>query len=448
MQGYTRREFLKMVGSGGAALAIPGPRVNKKTQQTKPNILFILADDLGWADVGYHGSEIMTPNIDSLAKNGVRFTHHYVAPTCSPTRACFLSGRYSSRFGVVSPTNDRVFDFDLTTLPKAMQSCGYETGITGKWHLGSKPEWGPQKFGFDHSYGSFAGGVNQLLHLYKKGTYSRTWHRNDEYVEEEGHATDLIAREAITWIEDSADSEKPFFIYVAFTAVHVPIQEPPQWVRLYDGKIDNTSRKHYAACATHMDNAVGGMVEALERTGQRRDTLIVFISDNGAQRNWKNKDLYPGDDLVNNSTLGSNLPLRGWKGQVYEGGIRVPALANWPDGLNHGVVEVPVHIVDWMPTLCQLTGYQPEQDLNWDGRDVWPLVNQSASNAETRTLYWRTPKDLALRQGDWKLIAHGDQEELYNMATDPNERHDLAGAHPDLVSQLRSLLDEQRKLDQ
>jgi arylsulfatase A-like enzyme len=429
------------------AMSKPGINETIDTHQARPNILFILADDLGWADVSYHGSEIMTPNIDNLAETGVRFTHHYVTPWCSPTRACLMSGRYSSRFGVVTPTNDRVFDFDMTTLPRALKSCGYETGITGKWHLGSKPEWGPRKFGFDHSYGSFAGGVNQLLHLYKKGPYSRTWHRNDEYIDEEGHATDLIGREAIRWIEDSANTEKPFFIYVAFTAVHVPIQEPPQWVELYDDKIGNISRRHYAACAAHMDDTIGQMVKTLERTGQRQNTLIVFISDNGAQRGWENKGLYPGDDLMDSPVLGSNLPLRGWKGQVYEGGIRTPALANWPDGLEPGKVEASAHIIDWMPTLCRLAGYQPEQNLNWDGRDIWQFIDRTKRVEEPRTLYWKTPNASALRHGDWKLIAHEEKEELYHLAADPNEKEDLAPRYPERIAQLQALLSEQRKMD-
>ena len=234
----------------------------------RPNILFLIADDLGWADVGWHGSEIDTPNLDALARQGVILDQHYVTPMCSSTRACLLSGRYSTRFGIDSATNERVFPPGMTTLASALKSLDYETGLTGKWHLGSMPQWGPLQFGFTSSYGSFAGGVDQYLHLYKRGPYQKTWHRNDQYVSEKGHATDLIAREAIRWIERS-DRNRPWFIQVAFTAVHVPIQEPEKWVKPYADRIRNESRRHYAGCATHMDHTIGEMMEAIQRAGQK-----------------------------------------------------------------------------------------------------------------------------------------------------------------------------------
>jgi len=411
----------------------------------KPSVLFIVADDMGWKDIGFHGAEILTPNLDRLAASGVRLEQNYVMATCSPTRAGLLSGRFPSRFGLVSPTNRRVFPFGMTTLASALKSRGYLTGITGKWHLGSMPEWGPRKFGFDRSYGSLAGGVNQYTHFYKDGPYRRTWHRNDQYCEEEGHSTDLFAREAIRWIDAAGD--RPFFILVAFTAVHYPLQEPDRWTGLYDGKIEYPSRKLFAACATHMDDTVGRMVEALERTGRRQKTLIVFTSDNGGQRSWTTTSQYGGGHTPC-PVLGNNGPLRGWKGQLYEGGIRVPAFAQWPGVLKPGRLDTPVHVVDWFPTLARLAGFEVDDSLKLDGRDIWPLLANPQQSSAARTLYWKTRGVSALRHGDWKMLAYPKRTELYNLAEDPYEKQNVVGRHPERVAELQALLAEQQKLDE
>ncbi|HWE97882.1 MAG TPA: sulfatase-like hydrolase/transferase, partial [Tepidisphaeraceae bacterium] len=205
------------------------------SQDKRPNILFILADDLGWGDVGFHGGKIPTPNLDRLAPQSVELAQHYVYPVCSPTRASFLSGRYASRFGVTTPQNERAYPWDTVTLARALKSRGYDTAITGKWHLGSSPDWGPQKFGFDHSYGSLAGGVGPWDHRYKEGPFSRTWHRDGKLIEEQGHVTDLITHEAIQWIQTRGDH--PFFLYVPFTTVHIPIREPDEYVKRVPAEI-------------------------------------------------------------------------------------------------------------------------------------------------------------------------------------------------------------------
>ena len=204
-----------------------------EAEKNRPNIVILVADDLGWADVGYHGSSIRTPNIDRLQSRGVELDFHYVAPMCTPTRAALLTGRYWSRFGNTKPSNERVLPWDTMTLARALQGAGYRTAISGKWHLGSKPEWGPRKFGFDQSYGSLAGGINPWNHLYKHGPYTRTWHRNDELIEEEGHVTDLLTSEAVRFIKEK--KKEPFFLYVPFTAVHTPFDEPPKWL----GRVNN-----------------------------------------------------------------------------------------------------------------------------------------------------------------------------------------------------------------
>lgn len=432
-----------MAAGVGTALMPVGGCISKlarsgSAKAGRPNIVFIIADDLGWADVGYHGSEIKTPNIDRLAEQGVRFEQHYVAPTCTPTRVGLMSGRFPSRFGVTTPAYGKIFDDDTITLASALCSCGYDTAIAGKWHMGSPPQYTPLKYGFNSSYGYFHGQIDPYTHHYKTGV--RSWHHNDEYLDEKGHATDLITNEAIRVIESKHDN--PFFLYVAYSVPHFPLDEPDKWTSVYE-QIEQPSRRWFAASVTHMDYGIGRIVDVLNRTGKRKDTLIIFVSDNGGQKSWHSKQQYKGRYADKPHTvLGDNRPLRGWKGEVYEGGIRVPALANWPGVLRQGKVTAPVHIVDWMPTLCELVGYSSEQDLHWDGQNIWPLVCGGEDKPAPRTLYWKTPNASALRRGDWKLVARnkGKKTELYDLAADPYEKQDIAQQHPQLVNNLRQLL--------
>jgi len=415
-----------------------------------PNILVLVADDMGWADVGYHGSEIQTPNIDGLAKSGIKLERHYVTPMCSSTRACLLSGRYSTRFGLDGATNAQVYPFGMVTLASALQSVGYETYITGKWHLGSKAESGPLQFGFSESHGALAGGVDQYSHLYKNGEYQKTWHRNDQPLEEEGHATDLFAQQAVNWIESSAKTDAPFYLQVAFTAVHVPLQEPDEYIAPYKDSIENESRRRFAACSTHMDSAIGKILDSLDQTGQKENTLVIFTSDNGGSGPWKPRGLYPGTyDAC--PVLGNNLPLKGRKGTVYEGGIRVPAVVNWPKHLEPGELQQAIHIADWMPTLLDLTGYETEEDLKFDGKNIWPLLTGSDSQPAWRTMYFKRGKSSALTYGPWKLVEHsGKQEptrELYDLINDPNEKVDVSKAQPVLVEVMAKSLAQQQALD-
>jgi arylsulfatase A-like enzyme len=257
----------------------------------KPDIVFIIADDLGWADVAFNGGNAPTPHLDKLAREGVELTQHYVAPVCSPTRAGLLTGRCWSRFGVTTPTNNRALPWDTITLPRALKAAGYDTCLTGKWHLGSLPEQGPNHFGFDHSHGSLAGGVSPWNHRYKQGPFSVTWHRNETLIEEEGHVTDLIAAEAADWI--ASRGEAPFFLYVPFTAVHLPVKEPAEWVARVPAAITGEVARHYAASVMHLDDAVGRIVTALEKKGRLENTLLVFTSDNGGSTALKSPDTVP-----------------------------------------------------------------------------------------------------------------------------------------------------------
>ena len=407
----------------------------------QPNILIVVADDLGWADVGYHGSRIKTPHIDELARSGVVLDQHYVAPVCSPTRCGLMTGRCWSRFGINNPASRQAMAFDTVTLARAMKAAGYDTAITGKWHLGSMPEWGPRKFGFDHTYGSLGGGTGPYDHSYKMGPYTRTWHRDDVRIKEEGHVTDLIAAEAVRWIEGR--SERPFFLYLPFTAVHIPIDEPREW-RDVNPQIADFNQRLYAACTSHMDAALGRVLAALERTGKRQNTLVIFFSDNGGCPVAQNDDpAYPDvHQYVPGVCGGHNEPLRGMKGELYEGGIRVPAVVQWAGRLKPGVMASPVHVTDWMPTLCALVGYQPDHDLKWDGQNVWPLL-EGRKPAGPRTMYWvsRSANGSAVRQGDWKLIVYRDgkkkkPDELFDLAHDPLEKQNLAERFPERIKEL------------
>jgi arylsulfatase A-like enzyme len=418
-----------------------------------PNIVIFLADDLGWADVPWHGSNYKMPHLDALAKQSVRLEAHYVHPMCSPTRAALMTGRFASRFGVTGAQNPRCLPWDTVTLAKALQSVGYETAITGKWHLGSRPEEGPQKFGFDHGYGSLAGGCGPFNHRYKEGPFTYTWHRNGKLIEEEGHVTDLIAREAVQWLEGRGD--RPFLLYVPFTAIHVPIQEPDKWLAMNDHLTDPGQRLR-AACASHMDDVVGQVLAVLERKKLRDNTLVIFFGDNGAHGPQANQGgPYPGD--YGELRVGNdNKPLRGHKGGVYEGGIRTPGLAAWPGKLQPAELHAPLHAVDWMPTVCALAGAKVG-DLKWDGIDIWSALVEPSRRQPPRTIYTAAPgfRAQAVRHGDWKLVVtqaggkknQAAQEELFNLAADLGETQNLASQKPDVLAAMKQRLAEIARRD-
>lgn len=419
-------------------------------EPARPNILFIVADDLGWGDVGWHDGFAKTPNLDRLVREGVELDQHYVQPVCTPTRTALLSGRYPGRFGphALAPSNLRAMPPGTVTLAAALRSLGYRTYQTGKWHLGSRPEWGPTQYGFDHGYGTLTGAADPWTHKYRRGPYESTWHRDGVRLDEEGNATELIAAEAIRRIEEG---RSPWFVYVAFHAVHTPVDAPEAFKRLYDGvkfhadPVLHESRLRMAAMIAQLDAKVGQFVEALEKTGQRDNTLIVFTSDNGGIESLKNA--YVGD--VGDSPLNSeNDPLRGQKNTLYEGGTRVCAFVNWPGRLEPRKHAAPMHAVDWFPTLANLVGYKPKANLAWDGVDQWPALAGKASPSKPRTIYIAMRNGCALRHGDWKLIVRANSKpELFNIAADPYETQDVAANHPQTVAELQTLLARQQSLD-
>lgn len=411
-----------------------------------PNILFIVADDLGWSDVGWHGGFGKTPNMDKLVLEGIELDQHYVQPVCTPTRTALMSGRYPGRFGpqALKPTNLRAMPLGTMTLAAALRLKGYYTCQSGKWHLGAKQEWGPNAFGFDHGYGSLTGAADPWTHRYRKDSpYVDTWHRDGQPLQEEGNATELVAAEAIRRIKQK---RSPWFMYVPFHAVHTPVDAPDEYKKLYEGvkfhdePEKQDSRLRMAAMVSQLDAKIGRFVETLEATGQRQNTLIIFTSDNGGIESLKNAY----DGKVGDSPLNSeNDPLRGQKATVYEGGIRVCAFMNWPGKLAPRKFTHPMHAVDWFPTISSLVGYAPKADLNWDGINQWPLLSGATDKSEPRSIYINTKAgNRCLRHGDWKIVTNiGAKAELYNLASDPYEKKDLAAADPEKLAEMQKLLD-------
>jgi arylsulfatase A-like enzyme len=406
----------------------------------RPNIVFILADDLGWEDVGWHGGQIKTPHLDRLAAAGARLEQFYVLPVCSPTRAALLTGRYPMRHGlqvgVVRPWAQYGLPLEERTLAQALREAGYVTAICGKWHLGHvRPEYLPTRRGFDHQYGHYNGAIDYFTHV-RDGGFD--WHRDDKVSRDEGYSTFLIARESVRLIGQHG-GKKPLFLYVAFNAVHAPHQVPEEYTKPYAHLKE--PRRTYAGMLAAMDEAVGQIVAALDAKGLRKNTLILFASDNGGPA--------PG-------RVTSNGRLRAGKGTLYEGGVRVPAFATWEGRIKPGtVVNEPLHIVDWYPTLLKLAGAPLEQKLPLDGQDIWPTISAGRPSPHADILINATPNRGAIRAGPWKLVINGHRDdgadgakpkkpagpttvELFNLAEDPYEQNDLSARHPERVKELRA----------
>ena len=417
----------------------------------RPNVLLIVADDLGWSDVGWHGGFGKTPHMDRLVREGVELDRHYVQPVCTPTRAALLTGRYPGRFGphAIAPSNRRALPPGTATLASALKTAGYATFQVGKWHLGSRPECGPSHYGFDHSYGTLTGAADPWNHKYRRGPYEDTWHRDGVRVDEDGNATELVAAEAVQRIRagaalrDAAGGRQPWFLYVAFHAVHTPVDAPEQFKRLYDDvRFDTDPAKHdsrlrMAAMVSQLDAKIGEFVAALDETGQRRDTLIVFTSDNGGIESLKNA--YVGK--VPDSPLNSeNDPLRGQKNTLWEGGVRVCAFANWPGFLAPRQCKSVIHAADWFPTLAGLLKLERVENLQWDGVDRWMAITGSGDAVRQKPLCIVHASGRAVFDGEWKLIVRKKgPAELYDLTGDPFEQHDRAATEPALVEQLSAI---------
>ncbi|MBK0369276.1 sulfatase-like hydrolase/transferase [Flavobacterium agrisoli] len=415
----------------------------------KPNIIVIIADDLGWHDVGYNGSEIKTPNIDFLAKNGVQLNRFYVNPTCSPTRASLLTGRPASRMGIVAPIGDRSklkLPDSIPTLPKFLKKQGYQTALIGKWHLGLNLESSPKGYGFDYSYGFLHGQIDQYTHLYKNG--DKSWYRNGEFIEEEGHTTDLLTNDALHWLSKQKQQNAPFYLQLAYSAPHFPLQEEEKWKKPYK-QIQNDSRRDYAAAVAHLDHAIGQVLESLKKQQLDKNTVVVFMSDNGAMENWDAKDQY-GGKFSGNSVLGDNTPLRDWKTSNYEGAVRVPCVWYWKNHVKAQENKNYVSVIDFLPTFLGLSG-EKNGSTSVEGIDIWQSISENKTLAK-RPIYIRGHLQACVIQEPWKLVKSNLKKgtpsfELFNLETDPEEKNNVFLQEPTLAKTLTAELENQMQKD-
>ncbi len=461
-----RRAFLGRLGAGALGLAGLGAAARAQSAKRPPNIVFILIDDMGWADVGCFGSTLHeTPHIDRLAASGLRFTDAYAAcPVCSPTRASIMSGKYPARTGVtnflkgtLSPPDSPVLTapygdalaLEEVTIAEALRGAGYATGHVGKWHLGGKG-FAPEDQGFEFNAGGGASGM-------PKSFYWPEWDGNPplEGSHKGEYLADRLTDEACRFIETNRD--KPFFLNFCHYSVHVPIEAKPDKVAKYEAKIKENppapgqqNNAHYAAMVESVDDSVGRVVAALEKCGIADDTVIFFFSDNGGLA------VHEGNFAHTPAT--TNAPLRDGKGFLHEGGIREPLIVAWPGGVRPGgVCAAPVSSVDFLPTCCALAEVDPAgagiRDL--DGADLSGLLKNPRGKGPDRALFWHYPHFAnqggrpggAVREGCWKLIENyefGDLE-LYNLAEDAGETKNLAAEQPERAAKMLETLRAWRK---
>jgi arylsulfatase A-like enzyme len=411
-------------------------------REDRPNILIILADDLGYADIGVNGcQDVPTPHIDSLAKNGVRFTNGYVSgPYCSPTRAGLLTGRYQQRFGHEfnpGPAGNANPDFGLplteATMADRLKAHGYTTALVGKWHLGSEAKFQPQQRGFDEFFG-FLGGAHSYLNNQDQRNPIM---RGTEAVKEVTYTTDMFGDEAVAFVE--RNKSKPWFLYLAFNADHGPMEATEKYLARV-ANIQDSRRRTFAAMHTALDDNIGRVLTTLKKYNLENNTLIFFFSDNG------------GPTRVNASR---NDPLRGFKAQTWEGGVRVPFLAQWKGKLPAGKTYThPIMQIDILPTALVAAGMQIKPDWKLDGVNLLPYLTGKNMSAPHEALYWRFGEQMAIRRGEWKLIkAPGAGAEiaerfsratiegahLYNLAADIGEANNLAAKEPEQVKKLSAM---------
>ncbi|MEO7319055.1 MAG: sulfatase-like hydrolase/transferase [Chthoniobacteraceae bacterium] len=409
--------------------------------ETKPNIVYFLIDDMGYADTGFNGcKDIKTPNFDKFAKQGAVLDCLYGQPVCSPTRACLMTGRYPVRTGVYNTVQYRLpkpWSLPLAerTLAQTLHDERYTTAMIGKWHLGDdSPDYMPTRRGFDHQYGFMGGSMNSFV----GGAAGRKktpgdWYRDDKQSPEEGFSMHLLAKEACRLIREQP-AGKPLFLYVAPHEVHTPWLSPEENQKPY-GQLSKR-RKELAAATAVADEAFGQIMSALDEKGLADNTLVIFSSDNGGT-SW--------------DKVSDNGPLRGGKSDIYEGGFRLGAFAWCPGKIPAGIhIAEPLHVVDWYPTLAKLAGATSERKQPLDGKDILPVLTQGAKTPhEEILLIGSRPGQQAIRVGDWKLLinpaefrssAKSEPVELYNLAEDLGEKHNLAAANPERVKAMQARL--------
>lgn len=429
------------------ALALLCVGAFRASAETKPNVLVIVADDLGYGDIGVHGGrDVPTPNIDALAASGVRCTNGYVpAPYCSPSRAGFLTGRSPTRFGhefnphvgdettLGLPLNERTIADDL-------RGAGYATGLIGKWHQGYSAAHHPQSRGFDDYFGFLVGGHNYLLHKDAEAKFGSAHshdmiYRSRELQKLDGYTTDLFTDEALGFMDRHAD--KPWFLYLAYNAVHTPLEVLEKYGARVPASVTDPERRGYLSLLIGLDDDIGRITARLRETGRDKDTLIFFFSDNGGA----------GRKPFLAYNTGVNAPLSGDKGQTLEGGIHVPFFVSWPGKVPAGKsYDPPVSTLDILPTACAVAGARADADL--DGVNLLPHLTGEATATPHEALYWRFGPQKAIRKGNWKLVDSRDFEaktqsgwQLYDLSKDIEEKNNLAAAKPDVVAELTAAWD-------
>jgi N-acetylgalactosamine-6-sulfatase len=435
LKPLTRRAF---VGAAGAALARGAAAAGKP-----PNIILFLADDLGWADASCFGSrDIRTPNVDALARRGVRFNHYYCnAPECTPTRTALLTGRYQQRVGgmecAIGVSNVGRYDdaawlqkrgelglpASETTFVKVLQRNGYDTAIFGKWHLGYAEKFRPSQHGFDEYLSILGGGADYFTHREDDGTL--VLNQNGKPLERKGYLTDIFADEAVSWLKRR--STKPFFLYLPFNAPHVPIQDPDGFdPRIGTAPVQQKVRSVYVKMVERLDKRIGDVLAQLRAMGQEQNTIVLFLSDNGGDPN------------------GDNGPLRGRKSSLWEGGIRVPLVMCWPGHLPEGRTNPQVTLsMDLGPTLLRAAGVTATAGVRFDGKDILDIA-AGRSEPQSRTVFWRFKRAQAVRkcarEGDLKLVIDNGEEGLHDLARDEREEHNLLPAAAAEAARLKKLL--------
>ncbi len=437
-KGMTRREFVGTAAIG--ALSAAGLQGGSALPAVRPNIIFILADDLGWGDLSCYGRpDYSTPNLDKLAGQGMRFTNAYsAAPVCTPTRVGFHTGRYPARLpvGLEEPIRDRKqlgekgktigIPHEHPTVSSLIKKAGYDTALVGKWHLGYLPHFGPLRYGFDEYFGLMSGAGDFFTH--KDMTGAPDLFEGEVPVERAGYITDLLTDRAVEYIKHP--HKNPFYLSLHYTAPHWPWEGPgdiavsKQLGKGYDGFTAGGSLKIYAEMMKSLDTGVGKVLESLKRSGQERNTLVIFTSDNGGER------------------FSYNWPFKGQKSDLYEGGVRVPAIVRWPGVTAAGKVsDQPAITMDWTATMIAAAGGKPDAKYPLDGEDLTGVL-QGKRPLSDRTFFWRTSRQGAMRSGKWKYIREDKAEFLYDLSIDEREQADFTKAEQKRVGELRKQFDD------
>jgi arylsulfatase A-like enzyme len=428
-------------------IGVPVAFAEQPSGSSKPNIVLIVADDLGYGDLGSYGApDTKTPNLDRLAREGVRLTDYYAnAPVCTPTRAALISGRYQQRVMLERPLQNNPstpatgLDIGLPvtgrSLPQLLKNAGYATALVGKWHLGFKPQFHPNAHGFTYFWGYLAGAIDWYAHVRGDGE-ADLW-ENDKPVTFDGYFDHELTKRAVSFIRDHA--REPFFIEVAMGAPHWPFQSPHHpsvAVRKNNSMFQQAAdpnpptRSDYVEIVEDADVGIGRILEAIEQQGLAPNTLVIFISDNGGE--W----------------LSRNAPFFHRKDTLWEGGVRVPAILRWPGVLPSGRTSSQVAItMDLTATILHAAGADT-RDARLEGIDLVPLLRGTSPSLE-RTLFWRvsmaTRQQRSVRSGDWKLLVDGTIQMLFDVRRDPGERNDLAARHPEIVRKLQAQIEAWEK---